>query len=256
MIKVVPTFYIVSLGDGFHPDFHQFLQHNAIQWRPDPDVSFQESLYEFAGRLCYESWTLEDGSFVNKNLTKIRSGNQEYLKNILKSRHGSVLEHGGIVILYNNVSRVFTHELVRHRVGVAMSQTSGRYVRADDIKFWIPPSLQPVDQILEKTIHNIEEAVRVMSTILDVNNPSLNFNIKKKLTSALRRITPNGLANNILFSYNGRSLRHVMEMRCSEAAEEEMQFVMRPLAVRLKSILPSLLQDLDLETFTFENSKV
>jgi thymidylate synthase (FAD) len=256
LIRVVPTSYIVSLGEGFHPDFYQFLQHNAIQWLPDLDISFQESLYEFAGRLCYESWTLEDGSFVNKNLTKIRSGNREYLKNILKSRHGSVLEHGGIVVLYNNVSRVFTHELVRHRVGVAMSQTSGRYVRADNIKFWIPPSLQSVDQVMMETIAYIEQAVRVMSSALNIDDPKLNFNVKKTLTSALRRITPNGLANNILFSYNGRSLRHVMEMRCSEAAEEEMQFVMRPLLFRLKAHFPSLLQDLDLETFTFENSKV
>jgi len=263
MIFVNPKSVIVSLGDGFRSEFFEWLKEKEIQWRPDPTISFLENLYEFAGRLCYESWTLEDGSFVNKNLTKIRSGNFKYLENILLSGHGSVLEHGSIVILFNDVSRVFTHELVRHRAGTAMSQTSGRYVRSDNIRFWIPGMLtnhkngKEIENIITGLILSTEHDVRKITQLLELDDPGLSFSIKKKLTSALRRITPNGIANNILFSFNGRSLRHTLNMRCDEAAEEEMHYVMRPLSVRLKILLPSLLQDFNIDTFKFEiNSKV
>lgn len=249
MILVEPKPIIISLGEGFHKEFFQWLKDEKIEWRPSARVSFLENLYEFAGRLCYESWRLDDGGFVNKNLTKIRAGNFEYLNNILKVNHGSVLEHGNIVILFFNVSRVFTHELVRHRVGTAMSQTSGRYVRYDKIKFWIPPSIYElgVADHFKDIINAIEETVVGIYDGLGIEKMR-DFNIKKKITSAVRRIAPNGLANNILFSFNGRSLRHILNMRMSEAAEEEMQIVMKQLAGKLKPIFPSLLQDLVYDT--------
>jgi thymidylate synthase (FAD) len=97
-------------------------------------VSDGEALVEFAGRLCYRSW--EPG--LNKNVIMVRTGVQEYLDNILKSKHGSVLEHGYYVFIFHNISRVCTHEIVRHRVGTSISQESLRFVRLDDLPFCFP----------------------------------------------------------------------------------------------------------------------
>lgn len=245
MQLVEPKTYIVSLGEGFDPNFYDFLKDNNIKWRPDNNVSFFENLYEFAGRLCYESWELEDGSFTNRNITRVRKGNEKYLDNILSVEHGSILEHSGIIILFNNVSRVFTHELVRHRVGVAMSQTSGRYVRLDNIKFWIPPSIYKlgIADHFKDLIYKIENEVKAITHALGIDQMT-DFTEKKKITSALRRITPNGIANNILFSFNGRSLRHIFQMRSSKHAEEEMQIVFGDLIKKMKEKLPNLLQDI------------
>src|SRR5687768_4369856 len=68
-------------------------------------------LVEFCGRVCYRSW--EPG--LNANVTRIREDQHEYLGNLLSSLHGSVLEHANYTFAFRNVSRVFTHELVRHR---------------------------------------------------------------------------------------------------------------------------------------------
>ena len=65
---------------------------------------------------CYRSW--EPG--LNPNVTRIRTDQAKYLENILASAHGSVLEHVSFTFVLHNVSRVFTHEVVRHRPGVAM----------------------------------------------------------------------------------------------------------------------------------------
>ena len=91
----------------------------------DEVLNDPQNLAEFAGRLCYRSW--EPG--LNPNVTRVRTDQTAYLTNILASMHGSVLEHVSFSFVLHNVSRVATHELVRHRPGVAISQESLRFVR-------------------------------------------------------------------------------------------------------------------------------
>src|SRR5215217_2955048 len=67
-----------------------------------------EKLAEFAGRICYMS---------QRNPAGRSTG--EYLENIKKQGHGSVLEHANYSLLLEGVSRSLTHELVRHRAGFA-----------------------------------------------------------------------------------------------------------------------------------------
>lgn len=237
MILVEPTVHWIS-KDGFN----SFLEKRKIKWRPEAET-FEENLFEFAGRLCYESWETE-GGFENKNLTKIREGNKNYLSNLIKQGHLSVFEHGGpLVFLFENVSRVFTHELVRHRVGCAYSQTSGRYVRGDNIKFWLPPSLNNVSEEIIDTVTLIEHSYKRLESLSGINKMT-DFADKKKLTSALRRILPNGQANNILMSLNHRAMRHIITMRTSAGAEEEMRLVIGKLAETMKTNYPAIYQDM------------
>ena len=58
---------------------------------------------------------------------------------------------------FRNVSRVFTHELVRHRAGSAFSQESLRYVRLTDIGFRVPPALEPVREQVLSLVEQLEE---------------------------------------------------------------------------------------------------
>src|SRR6202167_2111978 len=90
-----------------------------------------ELIVEFGGRACYRSW--EPG--LNPNVSRVRTDPRVYLENILSSAHGSVLEHANYTFALRNVSRVATHEIVRHRAGAAYSQESLRYVRLVDIGF-------------------------------------------------------------------------------------------------------------------------
>ena len=80
--------------------------------RGDLDNAAQ-NLAEFAGKMCYRSW--EPG--LNPNVRRVRTEQDKYLENILSMAHGSVLEHVNFTFVLHNVSRVFTHELVRHRPG-------------------------------------------------------------------------------------------------------------------------------------------
>jgi thymidylate synthase (FAD) len=196
-------------------------------------------LVEFAGRVCYRSW--EPG--LNPNVTRIREDQRAYLENLLRSLHGSVLEHANYTFAFRNVSRVFTHELVRHRAGSAFSQESLRYVRLTDIGFRVPPALEPVrDQVLS-LVEQLEEFQVSAAEELGLDEEGVPFSVKKEVTSALRRLAPIGLSTDIVWTANARTLRHVVEMRTAPGAEEELRLVFDEVARVMLAEAPSLFQD-------------
>jgi thymidylate synthase (FAD) len=198
-----------------------------------------ELLAEFGGRMCYRSW--EPG--LNPNVTRIRTDQKEYFANVLRSAHGSVLEHANFSFAFRNVSRVFTHELIRHRAGSAFSQESLRYVRLTDIGFRVPPALEPLRDQVISLVEQLEEFQLSAAEQLEIDNGEMPFHVKKEITSALRRLAPTGLSTDILWTANVRTLRHVIEMRTDPGAEEELRSVFNLVAEIMKAEAPSLFQD-------------
>jgi thymidylate synthase (FAD) len=198
-----------------------------------------ELIVEFGGRACYRSW--EPG--LNANVTKVRTDQREYFANILRSAHGSVLEHASYSFALRNVSRVFTHELVRHRAGSAFSQESLRYVRLTDIGFRVPPALEPMREQVLAIVEQLEEFQRSAAGELGIDEQGVPFHVKKEVTSALRRLAPIGLSTDIVWTANVRTLRHVIEMRTAEGAEEELRLVFDEIARTMQSEAPGLFQD-------------
>jgi thymidylate synthase (FAD) len=198
-----------------------------------------EMLVEFGGRACYRSW--EPG--LNPNVTRIRTDRRQYFENLLRSAHGSVLEHASFSFVLRNVSRVFTHELVRHRAGSAFSQESLRYVRLTDIGFRVPPALEPVRDQVISLVEQLEEFQVSAAEALGVDDGGVPFHVKKEVTSALRRLAPIGLSTDIVWTANVRTLRHVIEMRTAEGAEEELRLVFDQIARVMQDEAPGLFQD-------------
>jgi thymidylate synthase (FAD) len=203
------------------------------------DLNHGELVVEFGGRACYRSW--EPG--LNPNVTKVRTDQREYFANILRSGHGSVLEHANYSFVFRNVSRVFTHELVRHRAGSAFSQESLRYVRLTDIGFRVPPALEPVREQVLSIVEQLEEFQVSAAKELGIEEDGVPFHVKKEVTSALRRLAPIGLSTDILWTANARTLRHVIEMRTAEGAEEELRLVFDQIARVMQVEAPNLFQD-------------
>ena len=200
-----------------------------------------EMLVEFAGRLCYRSW--EPG--LNPNVTRIRTQRDEYFENLLRSFHGSVLEHANFTFAFRSVSRVFTHELVRHRAGSAFSQESLRYVRLTDIGFRVPPALEPIRHQVLSLVEKLEEFQLSAADALGLDDEGVPFAVKKEVTSALRRLAPIGVSTDIVWTANVRTLRHVIEMRTAPGAEEELRLVFDQVGTKMQAEAPLLFQDFE-----------
>jgi len=162
--------------------------------------------------------------YVRRNGIPVWSGN-------------SVFEHVGFNFITADCSRIFTHELVRHRVGTGFSQNSGRYIRLDTIDMVFDPILEPVRGHMEEIQAFLETKYHQMvqdSGLADETNQTR----KKKLTSALRRIAPNGQTNEIGYTLNLRTLRHLIMVRTSRFAEWEIRYVFQDIYNLLKDKYP------------------
>ena len=191
-----------------------------------PGTSDAEILTIIGGKRCYNAFV----PGVNANVSKVRENPAEYLDNILASGHGSVLEHSSFTFAIENVSRVFTGEMNRHRAGMAISEQSMRFVRFDDIALVETPLLRDTDnpdirairRDMESAARSAEAAYRNIMDQVGVGELE-KFKEKKVWTSLARRIAPMGVATGGVWTGNVRALRHILTMRCAPAAEEEIR---------------------------------
>jgi len=201
-----------------------------------------QDLAEFAGRLCYRSW--EPG--LNPNVRQVRDDQGAYLQNILRQRHGSVLEHASFTFVLHDVSRVLTHELCRHRPGTAISQESLRFVRLDDIPFWFPDWAREDRMLMEgaaEVLAFLESFQRWMAGHFQLDADSTSMRERKAKTSFMRRFAPEGVATGLAWSANIRTLRHVIEARTDPGAEEEIRLVFGRIGELMRAEAPDFFGD-------------
>ncbi len=212
--------------------------HLPVQWKGESTDG--ERLAEFAGRLCYMS-----------QRNPANRSTHEYLENIKKQGHGSVLEHANYSLLLEGVSRSLTHELVRHRAGFAYSQLSQRYVDESDAQFVMPPAIigdsaleevwtAQIGSALDSYISLVEQLMTRYSWVDD------KVHRRKMAREAARGVLPNSTETKIVVTGNARAWRTMLELRSSEAAELEI----RRLAVTVLRVLsteaPAFFSDFDI----------
>jgi thymidylate synthase (FAD) len=193
---------------------------------PDATLTEAESVVGYAAKSCYQSFRVG----INPNIERVRDDWDAFFANIIRQGHGSVMEHATYTYAIEGCTRVFTAEMNRHRAGVAISERSLRYCRFDDIVYWIPRSIATLDEksratcgIFDEVFAFVEEKYKQLEHLWDVN--SLSFADKKKVTSMMRRIIPMGVCTGVVYTFSLRALRHILTLRTSEAAEEEIAYV-------------------------------
>jgi thymidylate synthase (FAD) len=260
---VTPKTYFIGSTSMHFDELVQYLNDtdqqefiSEINQAKGEGLSDGEILCSFYAKMCYSALTTKK----NKNISRVR-GIYDNVLGTIQSGHGSVFEHCYLNFVVTDCSRIFTHELVRHRAGTSFSQTSGRYVRTDEIKLVFDPILGKVKDRFIKILNFLQTEYNEIEKEMDVENIK-DFSTKKKLTSAMRRILPNGIANEIGFGVNLRALRHTISMRTSRHAEWEIRLVFNQVYELIKEKYPAILADAKLEMvegfneITFENQKI
>ena len=231
--------------DGFdeHLGYGDYLKDNY-------ELAPADHLTKLSGQLCYLSF--DQNRTFNKDIGK-------YLKNIKSSGHGSVLEHPSFSFLCWGISRSLTHELVRHRIGVAYSQVSQRYVSGSALRFVERPEYQDDLDLHEMFIDRIDCAVIEYNTIAtklmakqlagdQMPSGERKAELRKKVNQCARSCLPNETEAPIMFTANARALRHILEMRVSGPAEIEIRKLGYRIFNCVKSIAPGIFEDYEIET--------
>lgn len=175
-------------------------------------------LIERAGRTCYKS---ED---------KITDGSAEkFVRMLIKRGHEAMLEHAHATVRIV-CDRGVTHELVRHRIGVAYAMESSRYVSyAGGVTFIIPPwidlppgewaDIPKLDEFATeddcfwaRSMYDAEEMYRVL--------------IERWTPQQARAVLPNSLKTEIVVTANLREWRHIFKLRTAPDAHPQIREVM------------------------------
>ncbi|HEV2424481.1 MAG TPA: FAD-dependent thymidylate synthase [Terriglobia bacterium] len=236
-----PRVYLLGRQAVADDELARFLSDEGLQFSTDTTAA-AEVLSEIAGRTCYMSFG------------KGRKSNQEYIENILSSKHGSVLEHAIWSLLITGVSRALTHELVRHRAGFGYSQLSQRYVDESDARYVVPPLYQQNDELRarwQETVDLVRRAYENLAAAtadyVQQQHPEMAPRDRRKWArQAARSILPNACETKIFVTGNSRAWRHFLELRGSIHADTEIRLLAVEVARVLTKESPNIFHDVEI----------
>lgn len=232
--------------------FDEFLKEHKSNWIKTGG-SLPEKLVEAAGRICYMSFGKERQS---------PKSNNEYIKHLIKQGHESVLEHINWTFVMSGVSRAFTHQLVRHRVGFAFSQLSQQYHDESDASFIMPKAVQRDKALRETWLDTLKKMKSAYQSLIEKTEKDDKLDAKSKkeklreIRSSARSILPNATESKLVVTANARSLRHFFEVRGSIDGDLEMRLVASALLDIVKKDAPSVFFDFDKIMLEDETPKV
>jgi len=191
-------------------------------------------------------------SFGNKAGSKT---NEAYIRNLLGRNkdgsfkdgpaHGSVVEHPVWTFVVTGASRGFSHEQVRHRVGVAYSQLSTRYCDfereeeegtwdpgfcvpplaqlTDDTRKWFEESYRIAVERYKGGLHRVERDLKAQkkfeANLADKPPRERARALRKAARGAAREQLPIGTEAIMTMSFNARAIWNMSYLRGSEHAE-------------------------------------
>jgi len=178
-----------------------------------------------AARLCYS----EDGAeALEAKMTQKDMNN--LVRKVVGLGHYSTLEH---TYFYFHIvcSRVASHQLVRHRIGVSYSQRSQRYVKEDDFDYIMPPKIAKNKDTADDFREWMEKGREIYNEMLADDIPAEDA----------RFVLPT-VKTNLMVSYNARSLYHFFSLRCCSRAQWEIRSLANQMLKQVKEIAPVLFE--------------
>lgn len=172
----------------------------------------------FAARVCYSK----------KEVKEMMKGATTTLLHTLYERgHLSPFEHASFMFLVEEISRVTTHQLVRHRIA-SYSQQSQRIV--EEINCIIPPTISSKKEalsIFQEALKGVQDAYKRL----------LQEGIPKE---DARYILPSGTKTRIVITMNARELLHFFRLRCCNRSQWEIRELSYKMLECVKKVAPNL----------------
>ena len=186
-----------------------------------------ERVVATAARLCYSE---ADAKELAESMT-----DESVLKmiGILRDMgHASPLEHASFTFGIDGVSRVLTHQLVRHRLA-SYSQQSQRYVAAHGFPYITPPSIAENPAAKEKFDSLMEKIRAVYSELTALGIPKEDA----------RYVLANAAETKIVVTMNARELMHFANLRCCNRAQWEIRQLAYMMIEKAKEAAPLLFKN-------------
>lgn len=190
-----------------------------ISYTPDP-----ERMVAMSARLCYSPIGAEE---LVESMSKAQI--ESLLNKIVEMEHLSTLEHVSFTFAIEGVSRVLTHQLVRHRIA-SYSQQSQRYVSEHEFEYIMPPTI-------EKNLVAKEKFEQLMNSVRSTYDELIGLGINKE---DARYCLANATETKIVVTMNARTLLHFFQLRCCARAQWEIRRMAELMLAEVKQVAPLL----------------
>jgi thymidylate synthase (FAD) len=198
-----------------------------LEHTPKPD-----SLVAAAARLCYSDVPASD--LLEREADGRASA--RLLEDLWRSGHHSPFEHASFTFGVDGLSRVASHQLVRHRMA-SYSQQSQRYVKmgagtpeADKPDVVIPPSVAADASARALFERQAESALAAYRALVGMGVPAEDA----------RFILPHGWETRLVFTMNARELHHFFGLRLCRRAQWEIRELARLMLTECRKAAPVL----------------
>lgn len=190
-----------------------------MSYTPEP-----ERTVAMAARLCYSPVGAEELAE-----TMSPAAISKLVGKIVELGHLSTLEHVNFTFAIEGVSRVLTHQLVRHRIA-SYSQQSQRYVKEHDFEYILPPTVVRNPEARQKF-----EAL--MASIRTTYDELVAMGVHQE---DARYCLANATETKILVTMNARSLLHFFQLRCCSRAQWEIRGLAERMLLEVRKVAPGL----------------
>lgn len=177
-------------------------------------------------RLCHYQGSIEE---LEEKLTPEEVF--RLLNKAKKLQHMSIFEHASFTFYIEGVSRVTTHQLVRHRIA-SYSQQSQRYVRIKD-EYVIPETIKKEEQRLNVYKNLIERAFEAYEELVRLGVPKEDA----------RYLLPQAVESKIIVTMNARELMHFFSLRTCNSAQWEIRELAWRMLELVKNVAPTIFSD-------------
>ena len=174
---------------------------------------YYRGLIYLAARTCYSEKTPQQiwDEFVADKTPPERV--MKLMEHVIESGHHSTIEHISFTFAIAGVSRALSHQLVRHRIGVAFDQQSQRYVKYKEPQYVTPPSIEANPDALQEFERFRDVSEEIYHRFLAQGIPAEDA----------RFIFPNAVATNLIMTVNLRQLMHMAGLRLCTLAQWEIR---------------------------------
>ena len=156
---------------------------------------------------------------------------QRLISNVIESGHGSTIEHVVFTFGISGVSRTLSHQLVRHRAGVAFDQQSQRYVTYKRAATMEPQTIAEADPaIRERYEEQVADSMAAYADLVAAGIPAEDA----------RFVFPNATRTNLVMTTNLRALIHMSGLRLCTRAQWEIRRLFQQIRHEIFSVSPFL----------------
>lgn len=193
-----------------------------VRHTPEP-----ERTVAMSARLCYSPI---GAAQLEEKISDEQAAN--LVRKLVSMGHLSTLEHVTFTFAIEGVSRVLTHQLVRHRIA-SYSQQSQRYVKEHDFETIVPASIASKPEAKAKFDKLMTEIQAMYDEFIALDIPAEDA----------RYILPNATETKIACTFNARSLLNFFSLRCCTRAQWEIRALANEMLRQCQAVAPVIFEN-------------